>query len=117
MSRLIHSLEVPGITGRMGLCPCPGRERPLSVDVESLSEWGTHGVVSLMEDHEFAMLGVQSLPERIEALGMRCDIAVTLRAIYPTSNGVRKRGHSLRDPGVIGIVARAGLGDRLRISN
>lgn len=71
MGRLIHSLEVPVMAGRMGLCPCPGRERSLIVDVETLRDWGAHGLVSLMEDHEFAMLGVQSLPERVEVLGMR----------------------------------------------
>lgn len=44
--------------------------RSLASDLETLRDWGARGLVSLMEEHEFAALGVQSLPERIEALGM-----------------------------------------------
>ena len=67
----VDSLPVEGSQGRIGLCACPGLERSLANDLERLRAWGAHGLVSLIERSEFATLGVQSLPERVEALGMR----------------------------------------------
>ena len=64
-------LHVEGTQGRIALCACPGPEWSLANDLETLYDWGARGLVSLIEDHEFATLGVQSLPERVEALGMR----------------------------------------------
>jgi protein-tyrosine phosphatase len=66
----IDSLQVSATGGRIGLCACPGLERSLATDLERLRDWGAHGLVSLIEDHEFAMLGVHSLPGHVEALGM-----------------------------------------------
>lgn len=53
------------------MCACPGLERSLAADLGELRAWGARGLVSLIEDHEFELLGVQSLPEQVEALGLR----------------------------------------------
>lgn len=71
MAGRIDSLRISSSGGRIGLCACPGIERSLATDLGELRDWGARGLVSLIEDHEFAMLDVRSLPERVEALGMR----------------------------------------------
>lgn len=63
-------MRVPASGGRIRLCACPGLQRSLASELEELRDWGARGLVSLMEDAEFAMLDVQSLPEQVEALGM-----------------------------------------------
>ena len=64
------SLLLPDTGGRIGLCACPGLGGSLATDLASLRNWGARGLLSLIEDHEFALLGVASLPEQVEALGM-----------------------------------------------
>jgi ADP-ribosyl-[dinitrogen reductase] hydrolase len=70
-SRKIHSLKASSTGARIALCACPGPEPSLTGDLEALREWGARGLVSLIEDSEFETLGVQSLPDRLAALGMR----------------------------------------------
>jgi len=67
----IDTLPVPGSRARIGLCACPGQSGALSSDLQLLHDWGALGLVTLIEGHEFALLGVKSLPEQVEALGMR----------------------------------------------
>jgi ADP-ribosyl-[dinitrogen reductase] hydrolase len=67
----IDSLILPDSGARIGLCPCPGTSGSLSSDLGQLRDWGARGLLTLIEDKEFGPLAVTSLPERIEALGMR----------------------------------------------
>ena len=66
----IDSLILPDSGARIGLCPCPGRSGSLANDLEEVRDWGARGLVTLIEDKEFGPLGVASLPEQVEALGM-----------------------------------------------
>jgi ADP-ribosyl-[dinitrogen reductase] hydrolase len=65
------SLSLPGCGARIGLCPCPGRAGTLADDLERLHGWGAAGLVTLVEDHELAALGVTSMRAEVEALAMR----------------------------------------------
>jgi ADP-ribosyl-[dinitrogen reductase] hydrolase len=67
----IDSLTLPDSRARIGLCVCPGQSASLSGDLLRLRDWGARGLVTLIEDHEFELLGITALPEEIEALGMR----------------------------------------------
>ncbi len=67
----IDSLVLPDSGARIGLCACPGQSASLSGDLQRLRDWGARGMVTLLEDHEFELLGVTSLREEVEALGMR----------------------------------------------
>lgn len=74
----IASLPVGG--GTLGLTLCPGKrgpslsgawwERDLAVDVAAIAAWGAGAVVTLIEEDEFALLGVEELPEAVRAAGM-----------------------------------------------
>jgi len=67
----IDTLPVPGSGACIGLCACPGQSAALSSDLQQLRDWGARGLVTLIEVHEFELLGVTSLPGQVEALGMR----------------------------------------------
>ncbi len=67
----IDTLPVPGSGARIGLCACPGQSGTLSSDLQQLHDWGARALVTLIEVHEFELLGVTSLAEQVEALGMR----------------------------------------------
>jgi protein-tyrosine phosphatase len=66
--------------GQVGLTICPGKrgdsvygaswERDLDTDVRVIREWGAAAVVTLIEDHEFEMLGVERLPQAVRDAGM-----------------------------------------------
>jgi protein-tyrosine phosphatase len=74
----IKSLPVSG--GTLGLTICPGKQgdsvygapwaRDLHTDLLAVKEWGGSLVVTLMERHEFQLLGVEQLPDRVAAFGM-----------------------------------------------
>ena len=68
--------------GHVGITFCPGKQgysanrkvlwkRDIEEDVAVLKAWGAHHVVTLLEPHEFEMLGVARLPQAIEDLGMQ----------------------------------------------
>jgi ADP-ribosyl-[dinitrogen reductase] hydrolase len=74
-------LEINTVTlgdggGVMGMCCCPGRieqhndgvhrPRDLSEDLAMVSEWQPDLVISLVELHEFDVLGVAHLPKEFE---------------------------------------------------
>lgn len=65
------SLALPGTDARIGLCPCPGLGGPLAGDLGRLRDWGAECLVTLVEDHELAALGVTSIRAETETLGMR----------------------------------------------
>lgn len=62
-----------GCRGRLGLTEAPGsalRGRDLQADVASLRASGAQLLVTLLPDAELAMLGMQQLPQAVEAAGM-----------------------------------------------
>lgn len=66
----------PGM-GRLGLTLCPGKKNPgsnwnrdLGKDLQAIRNWGATTVLTLIEDHEFQMLGVQTIAQDVRALGM-----------------------------------------------
>jgi protein-tyrosine phosphatase len=79
----IDSVEIPGINGMIGMTVCPGKEeyaglgippgpwkRDLDLDLQAIRDWGARALVSLIEGHEFDLLGVPDLPAKVRALGI-----------------------------------------------
>ena len=71
----IDTVSLPG-NGMVGMCCCPGRlefsslgerMRDLDRDLERIMHWQPLTVISLIEQHEFSILGVAHLPQRFEA--------------------------------------------------
>jgi ADP-ribosyl-[dinitrogen reductase] hydrolase len=63
--------------GCLGLTICPGKKdarrdwhRDLGEDLRVIHAWGATTIVTLIEDHEFVMLGVKTLGRDVRALGM-----------------------------------------------
>ena len=63
--------------GSLGLTLCPGKKdagrswnRDLSTDLQAIRAWGATTVVTLIEDHEFRLLRIESLADDVRALGM-----------------------------------------------
>lgn len=82
---LSHPLQIASVSpgegwGKIGITFCPGKKQPgamtgawdrdLGLDVEAIAAWGTSTVVTLVEQHELASLGVVDLGEAIEAAHM-----------------------------------------------
>jgi ADP-ribosylglycohydrolase/protein-tyrosine phosphatase len=74
--QIAEILLKPG-NGRIGLTLCPGKKddsrhwnRDLSEDLKVIRAWGATTVVTLIEDHEFQMLGIETLRHDVRALGM-----------------------------------------------
>jgi ADP-ribosyl-[dinitrogen reductase] hydrolase len=69
-----------GAGGAIGITFCPGKcgpsaqryiwERDLDADLDVVAAWGPEAVVTLIEDHEFRMLKVPDLGQRIRARGI-----------------------------------------------
>lgn len=69
----INTLTIPGGAGKVGLTFCPGKKgdaiyggawnRDLEKDLAVIRAWGADAVVTLLEEHEFALLGVPEFPE------------------------------------------------------
>lgn len=73
----IDAVQIPGSTGWIGMCSCPGKDavsergfRSLIEDLRVIEVWGAGGILSLIEPHEFATLGVEQLPEQTKAMGL-----------------------------------------------
>lgn len=72
----INRLNVPGLAGSFGLTFCPGKksdsiyggnwDRDLDKDLASLRDWGANAVLTVLEDHEFALLGVPDFAAAME---------------------------------------------------
>jgi ADP-ribosyl-[dinitrogen reductase] hydrolase len=66
--------------GIVGITFCPGKQGPslwgphwrrdLAADIDAIARWGAGAVVTLIEDHEFEMLGVAGLGAAVRARGM-----------------------------------------------
>lgn len=69
------------IAGSIGLTLCPGKHQPhaqtgawardLTLDLDRIKQWGAAAVVSVIETHELATLGVARLGEEVRARGMQ----------------------------------------------
>ena len=63
--------------GRLGLTQCPGKkdasrswDRDLREDLRVIRAWGATTVVTLIEDHEFSLLGVENFASEIRSRGL-----------------------------------------------
>ena len=63
--------------GRLGLTICPGKKdaaagwnRDIETDLRAIRNWGASTVLTLIEDHEFALLQVQEMAVGVQSLGM-----------------------------------------------
>jgi protein-tyrosine phosphatase len=75
----IDALELP-VSGTLGLCHCPGRngpdgkgrqwQRDLAADLAAIEAWGATTLLSLVEPHEFAKLGVPGFAEAAGRSGL-----------------------------------------------
>lgn len=77
---LSHPLQIAAVSagqdsGKIGITFCPGKKqsaamtgswsRDLTLDIRAISDWGACVVVTLIEDHEFAALGVADLGAKV----------------------------------------------------
>lgn len=73
----INRLNIPGLPGSFGMTFCPGKksdsiyggnwDRDLDKDLEAIRDWGASAVLTLLEDHEFALLGAPDFPAAMKA--------------------------------------------------
>lgn len=122
----IATLPLPAGKGVLGITHCPGRcevapggtePRELALDLATIRAWGATALVTLIEEHEFALLKVDRLGEMAEAEGLEWhhlpipDMGVPdwrfgRRWVY---SGLRLR-RLLRQGGRVVLHCRAGLG-------
>jgi len=77
----IDEVQVGAGLGTIGITFCPGKcgdsargfrwERDLSADLDVIVRWGARDLVTLIEDHEFEMLGVPPLGDEARARGLK----------------------------------------------
>lgn len=73
----VSAYPAPGV---IGITFCPGKrdanarsgawERDLAADLGAIRDWGASTLVTLIEDHEFGLLGVPNLPSLAAAVGL-----------------------------------------------
>ena len=73
----IDEVKAGDAGGIVGITFCPGKhggslygprwERDLESDLDAVAAWHASAVVTLIEDHEFALLGVQDLGARVRS--------------------------------------------------
>jgi ADP-ribosyl-[dinitrogen reductase] hydrolase len=71
----IDWVAVPAFSGRIGMTLCPGKQqmvalsgpwaRDLELDLQVITAAGARAIVTLLEEHEFAILGVPQLPQML----------------------------------------------------
>lgn len=76
----IDEVEAGAAGGRIGITFCPGKiddtgyrarwARDLAADLDVISLWRPAAMVTLIEDHEFRMLGVPQLGEQVRHRGL-----------------------------------------------
>jgi len=74
--QIAEVLLEPG-EGILGLTQCPGKkdagrdwDRDLKEDLRVIRGWGATTVVTLIEDHEFRMLGIETFEQDVRAFAM-----------------------------------------------
>jgi len=81
-----HPLQIAEVTagagfGRIGVTFCPGKKGPslygggwyrdLGIDLDAIRDWGAATIVTLIEDHEFELLGVSELGDEVRHRSMQ----------------------------------------------
>ncbi|WP_088285214.1 cyclin-dependent kinase inhibitor 3 family protein [Ideonella sp. A 288] len=76
----IDEVVVAHTAGRIGLCICPGKrghslkgarwQRDLAMDLAVVQRWRPNAVLTLLEAHEFDLLGVPQLGPQLQARGI-----------------------------------------------
>lgn len=76
----IDELKAGEAGGVIGITFCPGKrgdsnagyrwERDLATDLDAIADWRPGAMVTLIEDHEFDMLGVRGLGAQVRARGI-----------------------------------------------
>ena len=77
----ISEMSIPNIAGKIGLSMCPGKksddgewglwDRNLKTDLQKIQNWGAKRIITLIEQHEFALLKVESLGKTIKAMNIK----------------------------------------------
>jgi ADP-ribosyl-[dinitrogen reductase] hydrolase len=123
----IDPLEAGAAGGLVGITFCPGKCGPsaqshawahdLDTDLDAIAAWGPGAVVTLIEAHEFRMLKVPDLGERIRARGMAWHHLPVVDLAAPDARfeaGWRDAGPALaarlREGGRVLVHCRGGLG-------
>jgi ADP-ribosyl-[dinitrogen reductase] hydrolase len=101
---------VPAGSGVIGMKFCPGKvgpstygqpwNRDLGADLKAITEWNAAAVVTLMEAHEFELLGVPQLGRAIESAGLEWHHLPIVDVDMPDETFRRRwiySGHRLRD--------------------
>ncbi len=123
----IDEIKTGRAGGRIGLTFCPGKcgdslsgsdwKRDLELDLDVVARWRADAVVTLIEAHEFKLLGVIGLGDQIRARGMEWHHLPITDAAPPDArfeqgwqtSGPRLRGLLLQGGRVL-IHCRGGLG-------
>lgn len=73
----IDVVPAPGTPGLIGMTLCPGKkdpyaafgawERDMAADLQVIRDWGASTIVSLLQEPEFALLGVADFEEQVSA--------------------------------------------------
>jgi len=123
----IAELVAGAAGGLIGITFCPGKsgdsdrgarwERDLDADLDRVARWGAEAVVTLIEDHEFEMLGVTGLGTAVTARGMAWHYLPIVDVAAPDARfdrGWLASGPVLRDilgaGGRVLVHCRGGLG-------
>lgn len=100
-----HPIRIDAVQARrewglIGMSFCPGKhqvdglsghwQRDLGMDLERIRTWGASIVVSLIEQQEFAELGVEALPAEVMRLGMTWR-HLSIRDRYPPGRTFESR--------------------------
>jgi ADP-ribosyl-[dinitrogen reductase] hydrolase len=113
--------------GRIGITFCPGKKgnstagpswnRDLGTDLDVIARWRPDAVVTLIEAHEFLMLGVEDLGEQVRRRGLEWHHLPIVDVQPPDERfetGWRTAGPKLlgylRDGGRVLVHCRGGLG-------
>ena len=123
----IDELRIHGVAGLIGITFCPGKcgesfdgfkwERNLEKDLNVIADWRADAVLTLIEDHEFEMLGVHLLGEQVRARGIDWH-HLPIKDVTPPDarfeEGWKKSGPELRSilrrGGRVLVHCRGGLG-------
>jgi len=73
----IDPVAAPGMAGWIGMTLCPGKKDPYAVfgvwdrdlrdDLQVIRDWGASAIVSLIEEHEFSLLGVPDFEAQVSS--------------------------------------------------
>jgi len=123
----IGEVAAGGAGGLIGITFCPGKcgsstkgyrwDRDLDTDLDVIAAWGAKALVTLIEEHEFSMLGVPDLGDRVRAKGIAWHHLPIVDVDIPDSRfeiGWKTAGPTLRkrleDGGRVLVHCRGGLG-------